>query len=447
MSLREEPFNFAELLSDVAELVRPQAKAAQVAVNLHLAVLKNEIVIGDPLRIRQVCINIISNAVKYTPAGGSVRIELQQENAGSGGRTNYVFRCADTGIGMSPEFLNKLFLPFEREQDAAGSTISGTGLGMAITKNIIDLMSGEIHVESSPGNGSVFTVIFPLRLSEGKQEKIPAEWRGANCFIVDDDRQNCENVAQLLKDLGLRVQFATEGKTAVRRIAEARGTPEAIRMVLVDWKMPDMDGVETTRQIRRAVGPEIPIVMLTAYDWSELESEAKAAGVTSFLCKPFYRSKFCYLLNALSGEKNLTDDTAFSPKNDYSGRRILLVEDNSVNREIARTILEEMGIAVEEACDGADGVEKVSNSAEGYYDLIFMDVQMPNMDGYAATQAIRKLGRRDADTIPIIAMTANAFDEDVRAALRAGMNAHFAKPIDVKELCNLLSRYLSDVKR
>ena len=218
-------------------------------------------------------------------------------------------------------------------------------------------------------------------------------------------------------------------------------------MVLVDWKMPDMDGVETTRQIRRAVGPEIPIVMLTAYDWSELESEAKAAGVTSFLCKPFYRSKFCYLLNALSGEKNLADDTAFSPKNDYSGRRILLVEDNSVNREIARTILEEMGIAVEEACDGADGVEKVSNSAEGYYDLIFMDVQMPNMDGYAATQAIRKLGRRDADTIPIIAMTANAFDEDVRAALRAGMNAHFAKPIDVKELCNLLSRYLSDVKR
>lgn len=442
LSLREEPFNFAELATDTVELVQTEAVEKQLKLNVHLAMLKNENVIGDPLRIRQVFINILSNAIKYTPKEGSISIEIKQENSSRRGYQNYIFRCADTGIGMGEEFLNHLFQPFERAHDFTSSKISGTGLGMAITKNLVELMNGDILVESKPKKGSVFTVILSLQLQEIQQEKVPQEWLGTRTLIVDDDKQVCKNIAELLEDIGLSVQFATEGETAVQYILEANNTQEPFQLVIVDWKMPNMNGMEVARRIRTEISSQIPIIVLTAYDWSEIENEAKDAKITAFLSKPFYRSKICYLLNELSGEKENKEQKYFKTKTDYTNKRILLVEDNEMNREIAQELIGETGVQIEEAYDGVDAVKKVSESTEGYYDLIFMDIQMPNMNGYEATKTIRALNRQDVKKLPIIAMTANAFEEDIREALRFGMDAHFAKPIDINALEQLLYKYL-----
>ncbi|MEW4411691.1 response regulator [Clostridium sp. AN503] len=442
LSLREEPFNFAELVSEVVELMQPQAAAAQIELVVRLSLLQQETVIGDALRVRQVYLNILSNAVKYTRAGGSIQIDVWDECSSRSGRRNYLFRCADTGIGMDSEFLEHLFQPFERAQDSTTSRIAGTGLGMAITKNIVNLMSGDIQVESVQGSGSVFTVTMPMQLQDACQEAVPQEWIGIHSLVVDDDRQTCENAAELLVDMGLRAEFATEGRSAVERVIQAKNTPDPFSLVIIDWKMPDMDGVETARRIRQEVGPEIPVIILTAYDWSEIEREAREAGVTSFISKPFYRSKICYLLNEISGETQMAEAPSVSAARDHTGCRILLVEDNDINREIARILIEETGAEVEEAFDGAEAVQKISQAKEGYYDLIFMDIQMPNMNGYEATRAIRALGREDMAEIPIIAMTANAFDEDIRLALRSGMDAHFAKPLEVRKLEQILNRYL-----
>lgn len=442
LSLREEPFNFAELVSEVVELVRAQAKEKQLTIDIRLAMLENENVIGDPLRVQQICINILSNAVKYTLVGGSISVEVKQEGCMRKGYQNYIFRCADTGIGMPAEFLKKLFQPFERAQDSTTNKVTGTGLGMAITKNVIDLMNGDIAVESKPGEGSVFTVTIPLQVQDAPQEVLVQDCLGMHTLIVDDDQQTCENVMEILDSLGLRPQFVLDGRTAVTTVIQAQHTPDPFQLVIIDWKMPDMDGVEVVKQIRKKIGPEIPVIVFTAYDWADIEYEAKTVGVTAFLSKPFYRSKVCYLLNELVEEKTPQDNLLYQQRYLFTGKRILLAEDNEINREIARTLLEEMGILIEEAHDGEEAVKKVTASQEGYYDLILMDIQMPTMDGYEATTAIRALNRQDSRTMPIIAMTANAFDDDVRAALRAGMNAHFAKPIDLKKLEQLLYHYL-----
>lgn len=441
LSMRDEPFNFPELVADAAELIRSQANAGRLAMDVCLSPMKHENVVGDPLRMRQVCINILSNAVKYTPPGGFVRIEAWQEESPVLGYANYVFRCTDTGVGMEPSFLEHIFQPFERARDHAGMRVAGTGLGMAITKNIIDLMNGDIHVESSPGKGSVFTISIPLKLQDAPKEQVPEAWLGINSLIVDDDRQTCLNAVELLRDMGLRACFVTDGETGVRYVADAKDTKDPYELIIIDWKMPGMDGVETARRIRENVGEAVPVIILTAYDWSEIECEAREAGVTAFISKPFYRSKMCYLLRGLDGSAG--EDKRTEKRLDYKGKRILLVEDNEINREIAGTLIREMGIMVEEAVDGGEAVDKVMRSEEGYYDLIFMDIQMPVMDGYQAARAIRGLERRDVCCMPIIAMTANAFEEDVRAAIRAGMNAHFSKPIDLDALESLLSRYLN----
>lgn len=443
LTVREEPFNLAELVADTVELVRSQADAARITMDVYLETLAQEQVIGDPLRIRQVFLNILSNAVKYTLAGGRVQVELRQEKSARRGYQRYVFRCADTGIGMSEEFLQKLFQPFERAQDSTNSKITGTGLGMAITKNLVDLMNGQIQVESTLGAGSVFTVALVLRPQDAENEEVPEEWAGVRSLIVDDDLQSCENAVELLRDMGLRAQFVTEGASAVRSFTQAQKTEDPFRLVIVDWQMPGMDGVEVVRRIRTVAGAEIPVIILSAYDWSEIENEARQAGVTAFLSKPFYRSKICYLLEELSGEKSSHIHSADCGQADYADKRILLVEDNEMNREIAQTLLEEMGVQVEEACDGKEAVEKVTGSEEEYYDLILMDIQMPRMNGYEATRAIRSLNRQDAGSIPIVAMTANAFEEDIQAALSAGMNEHFAKPVDVHVLEQILWKYLS----
>ena len=442
LSIREEPFNLAELVTESAELVRPQAEAKHLEMDVHLKGLKNEEVVGDSLRIRQIYINILSNAAKYTPEGGSVHVEVRQEQGAGRGYGRYVFRCADTGIGMSSEFMSKLFQPFERAQDSTNSRVTGTGLGMAITKNLTDLMNGDIRVESRSREGSVFTVALPLQFQDAAPEAVPEEWVGIHCLIVDDDEQTCENASELLEDMGLRPQFVTKGAEAVRRVLDLKDSDDPFRLVIVDWKMPDMDGVEVARRIRQEVGREIPVIVLTAYDWSEIEAEAREAGVSAFLAKPFYRSKICYLLSGLSGEKEPVQWSGFTGKSDFTGKRVLLVEDNEMNREIAGTLIEEMGVEVEEACDGEEALERFKQVPEHYYNMILMDVQMPKMDGYESTRAIRALEREDAASVPIIAMTANAFAEDVQNALHAGMTAHFAKPIDASVLEQMLYKYL-----
>ena len=444
LSLREEPFNFAELVADAVELVRPQANAGHLNLEIQFTMLKNEKVIGDPLRIRQVCINILSNAVKYTPEGGSVLVEVRQESSMRRGYGNYIFRCEDTGVGMNEEFLKKLFQPFERAQDSTISKITGTGLGMAITKNVVEMMNGDILVESCPGKGSVFTVTMPMQPENAQAEEVPGEWIGVHSLIVDDDRQTCENAAELLDNMGLRAEFVTDGRTAVSWVVQARDTADPYQLVIIDWKMPDMDGVETARRIRSEVGPDIPVIILTAYDWAEIEGEAREAGVTAFLAKPFYRSKVCYLLSELSEDREGMEPVRPGWKADYRDKRVLLAEDNEINREIARELVGESGVVIEEACDGAEAVRMVRESEEGYYDLILMDIQMPEMDGYEATREIRALERQDVKRLPIVAMTANAFAEDVQAACRAGMNAHLAKPIDLNELERILIQYLSE---
>ena len=443
LSLREEPFNFAELTADCVELVRSQALAGQLDLEIRLSALKYEHVAGDALRIRQVCINILSNAIKYTLPGGHILVEVWQEEKPGKRYRNFMFRCTDTGVGMSSEFLEHIFQPFERVQDSTISKIAGTGLGMTITKNIMDMMNGNIQVESQPGKGSVFTLTFPLVPQDIPEEEVPGEWIGVNSLIVDDDKQTCENAAELLLDMGLRAKFVTDGAAGVRCVAEAHGTADPFELVIIDWKMPDMDGVETARRIRETVGEDIPVIILTAYDWAEIENEAREAGVTAFISKPFYRSKLCYLLRELNGEERPSQYSRAGARFQVEGRRILLVEDNEINREIASTLIGEMGVLVEEAFDGSEAVEKVSCSGEGYYDMILMDVQMPVMDGYEATRRIRRLDREDVKHIPVIAMTANAFEEDIRAALQAGMDAHFSKPIDVDRLNDLFYKYLS----
>ena len=313
---------------------------------------------------------------------------------------------------------------------------------MAITKNIVDMMSGDIQVKSELGKGSTFTVTLPRRLQTAPQEEIPGEWLGIHCLITDDDMQTCKNVTELLEDIGLRAEFTTEGMRAVSLAAQAMDSMDPFELMIIDWRMPDIDGVEITRRIRKIAGNEVPIIILTAYDWSDIEDEAREAGVTAFLAKPFYRSKICYLLRELEEEKNPVEYKEVGDSRDFQGKRVLLAEDNLLNREIAHTLIEEMGAEVEDACDGGEAVQKVIGSEEGYYNLILMDVQMPVMNGYEATRAIRNLERQDAKRIPIVAMTANAFEDDRQEALRAGMNDHFSKPIDVKALEKLLDQYL-----
>lgn len=443
LTLREEPFNFTELVADSVELIRAQADAKQLELVEQPAVLDNEQVVGDPLRIRQVYLNILSNAIKYTPAGGRVRIAIKQEESTRPGYQRYTFCCEDSGVGMDEAFLARLYLPFERSQDAFSSQIAGTGLGMAITKNLIDLLSGEIQVQSTPGEGSIFTVTLPLRLQETPAEQAPLCWRGAHALVVDDDRESCENAVALLAALDIRAEFATRGEEALCLAAAAKQKGDPFKLMIADWKMPGMDGIRLTRRFRAQIGADVPVIILTANDWDDIEQEARQAGVSAFLSKPFYRAKICYLLYELSGRPAASDPASALEDDDFNGKKVLLVEDNLMNREIARTLIEEMGIEVDEAGDGAQAVERIAHSQEGEYDLILMDIRMPKMDGYEATRAIRALPRADAKRLPIIAMTANAFEEDIHAALHAGMNAHFAKPIDVEAFKQMLRTYLA----
>ena len=443
VQIKEQECNISEQMHNLVNIIQPQIKAKQLELFIDTFEVTNEDVIADPLKLNQVFINLLSNAVKYTPAGGTVSFRIMQKTTFRHGYGDYTFIIKDNGIGMSPEFAEHVFEPFERESTVTQSGIQGTGLGMAITKNIVEMMNGTISVESEAGKGSTFTVQLELKLqdTEKNAEQIK-ELEGLRVLVVDDDFNICDSVSKMLKKIGMRSEWTTSGKEAAYRAKSAYEEGDSYHTFIIDWQMPGLSGVETARKIRSVIGKEAAIIILTAYDWTDIEEEAKSAGVTAFCAKPLFMSDLKTVLLATNNLLEKQEDIPEWTLADFGGRRILLVEDNELNREIAEVILEEAGFLVDTAPDGTDAVAIMEKAEENYYDAILMDVQMPIMDGYEATRTIRRLPREDVKNLPIIAMTANALEEDKEAALKNGMNAHIAKPLDMDVFISVLKKFL-----
>ncbi|MCM1063201.1 MAG: response regulator [Eubacterium sp.] len=443
VQIKEQECNISELMHNLVNIIQPQVKAKQLELFIDTFEVANEDVIADPLKMNQVFINLLSNAVKYTPAKGSISFRITQKTTFRHGYGDYVFVIKDNGIGMSKEFVDHVFEPFERETSTTRSGIEGTGLGMAITKNIVEMMNGTISVESEVGKGTVFTVELSLKLQdvEKNAEQIK-ELHGLRALVVDDDFNVCDSVSKMLKQIGMRSEWTTSGREAAYRAKRAYEEGDSYHTYIIDWQMPEMSGVETARKIRAAVGDEAPIIILTAYDWTDIEEDAKKAGVTAFCAKPLFLSDLKSALLAANNLLEKNEESSIWTLADFHGKRVLLVEDIELNREIAEVILTESGFVVESAPDGTDAVDMVRKSEENYYDVVLMDVQMPIMNGYEATRTIRSLPRNDVKDLPIIAMTANALEEDKEAAIKNGMNAHIAKPLDIGIFMEVLSRFV-----
>lgn len=440
--LSEDDFNIGELLQDLVIMMQPEIKNKQQTLDIHVKDLKHEFVTGDTQRIKQVLMNILSNAVKYTPEKGQIIIDINEKEP-KDYTGNYEFVFKDSGRGMKPDFLDKIFLPFERANDNEIRNIQGTGLGMAISHKIIKMMGGDIKVESEYGKGSCFTINMPLHYQEfAPIEKIGTD--GLEILVVDDDETACQSTCNCLQEIGINSDYVCSGSEAINKVQLRHQERYDYFAVIIDLKMPDMNGLEATRQIRKIIGTDIPIIILSAYDIEEYEAEAKAAKANGFIAKPLYKSKLLKVLQRFLHEGSRSEPVRQFKLSDadYSGKRILLVEDNELNREIAVEIIGSTGVSIDTAVNGLDAVNIVSRSPEGFYQMILMDIQMPVMDGYEATRQIRSLKRSDISGMPIIAMTANAFSEDVTNALKAGMNYHLAKPIDISALMSVLGKYL-----
>ncbi len=444
MTIAEEAVDLSELIHRLITIIQPQIKIKDQRLIVDTSNIRNEAVISDNTRLMQVFLNILSNATKFTPSGGTIEIRIGQLPTRRAGYGTYEFNFTDNGIGMSRDFLSRLFMPFERDQIGPAVKAEGTGLGMTITKNIVEMMGGSIVCRSEVGKGSTFTVTLELRLQDdGGYSMALDEFIGLPALVVDDDGKTCENLSQLLEEAGMTCEWTLFGREAVARaeMMARRGRP--YKLYLIDWLMPDMNGIETTRQIRKHVGRDAAIFILTAYDWSDIEEEAREAGVTAFLTKPLFRSNLYHALRQASHLASKKDEgEAKKPPISAAGKRILLVEDNDINIEIAAELLSQTGAEVVCACNGREAVEAFAKSGEGCFDLILMDIQMPCMNGYDAARAIRKMERSDAQRLPIYAMTANVFDEDIKNAVEAGMNGHVSKPINAKELFALLREAL-----
>ena len=442
--LEEVEVNLSDVLHDLKTIVSGQIYAKQLELYMDAMDVTDEDVYCDKTRLNQILLNLLSNAIKFTPAGGTVSVRVRQLAGKVRGCGQYEFRIKDNGIGMSQEFAQKIFEPFERERTSTVSRIQGTGLGMAITKNIVDMMGGTIEVQTAQGKGTEFTVCVPMRAQTEQRpvEKI-TELEGLKALVVDDDFNTCDSVTKMLVKVGMRAEWTLSGKEAVLRARQSIEMSDVYHAYIIDWRLPDMNGIEVTRQIR-SLHDDTPIIILTAYDWSDIEVEAKAAGVTAFCAKPMFMSDLRETLMSALGQKQTDAVQGLLPdKNaDFKGKHILLVEDNELNREIAQEILREYGFLVDSAENGAVAVEKVSTAAPGSYDLVLMDVQMPIMDGYTATRKIRALDDPARAKLPILAMTANAFDEDRRNALESGMNGFLSKPIVIDDLVQELRKIL-----
>ena len=442
--LEETEVSLSDVLHDLKTIISGQIYAKQLDLYMDAMDVTNEDVYCDKTRLNQVLLNLLSNAVKFTPAGGTVSVRLKQFPGTLKDSGLYEIRVKDNGIGMSQEFVKKIFSPFERERTSTVSRTQGTGLGMAITKNIVDMMGGTIEVQTEQGKGTEFIVRLPFRIQfkQHHTEKI-AELEGLKALVVDDDFNTCDSVTKMLVRIGMRSEWTLSGKEAVLRARQSMELGDAFHAYIIDWRLPDMNGIEVTRQIR-SLGDDTPIIILTAYDWSDIEVEARAAGVTAFCAKPLFMSDIRdTLMTAIGQMQAETEDTPLSAAgSDFRDKCILLVEDNELNREITVEILNEYGCMVDTAENGAEAVEKVKNSKPGNYDLVLMDVQMPVMNGYEATKQIRALNDPELAGITILAMTANAFDEDRKKALECGMDGFLTKPIVIEELIGTLQKNL-----
>lgn len=443
MKINQETFRLETVVKSITSIIYPQAMDKGLHFTVPLSGITDTVLIGDELRLNQVLLNLLSNALKFTPEGGSIRLEIRQVQRRKD-RVRLRFIVADTGIGMSREFLKHIFLPFEQESAATGRKFGGTGLGMPITKNLVMLMGGTITVKSTVGQGSEFTVELdfdvPAGESGGQPQEMP-EMEILKVLIADDDRDSCTHTALLLKDLGIRSDWVLNGEECVEKVLASHQAGDDYDVCFIDWKMPDIDGIEATRRIRELVGPNTTIIIITAYDWVQIENSARAAGANAFLAKPLFASTLYNALLSVTdfGRPPVSPVPGAAQRRPLlEGRHVLLVEDNELNREIAVELLKMAGITVECAENGKVAVDQFLVHGNAY-DLILMDVQMPVMDGYQATAEIRRSGHPRAQTIPIIAMTADAFHEDVVRAAEAGMNGHIAKPIDPEVLYQVLT--------
>lgn len=446
VSLMENGFNLSDTIESLMTVFRTQMDAKGLMLNAGIAKLEHENVIGDEQHLQQIFMNIMGNAVKFTPEGGKISIYIEEKPSAISGCGFYEFTFEDTGIGMEKDYIDKIFEPFSRASDSRTSKIEGTGLGMSIAVNIARMMQGDIKVESELGKGSKFTVTVYLKLDDTTDADLAA-YSGLPVLVVDDEEVSCENSCEMLKSLGMDAAYVLSGEEAVHRIVDAGANDKKFAVVILDWKMPDKDGLETAKEIRAKVGHDISIIILSAYDWADIESEAMDAGVDAFIGKPLFKSRLIQVLKEVLGqdqgyEKKESTVLETFKQQDFSGKRVLLVEDNEINIEVAKELLSIVGIQVEMAMNGKLAVETVMEKEPGYYDLIFMDIQMPVMNGYEAAKAIRASGREDLEEIPIVAMTADAFADDIRKSEEAGMNDHVSKPVDIGKLEEALRRWI-----
>ena len=446
VTIEESDVHLPDVIHDLRTIIQSNVTAKQLELFIDTQDVVHEDIVTDKLRLNQVLLNILSNAIKFTPAGGTISFRVIEKPSPVSDLANFEFRIKDNGIGMSEEFQKTIFEAFTRERTSTVSGIQGTGLGMAITKNIVDMLGGVITVNSEEGKGSEFVVELPCRITSvsTKFEPLP-ELQGLRALVADDDTNTCLSVCSMLREIGMRPDWTNYGKEAVVRAKEAMDQADEFQVYIIDWLMPDLNGIGTVRRIRKIVGENTPIIILTAYDWADIEEEAKDAGVTSFCSKPLFMSE---LRNVLAQPFMEPKDTKPEDKKetdehfDFSGMRVLLAEDNELNQMIAEAILTEKGLDVEIAKDGVEAVEKMKTAPAGYYDLILMDIQMPKMDGYEAAKQIRAMDDKGKASIPIVAVTANAFEEDKKTALDAGMNGHLAKPYDIAAIMETLKTLL-----
>lgn len=440
LTLTTEQISLKEVVEGIVNIMQPQVKTKKQTFDIHVENIFTENVWCDGIRLNQVLLNLLSNATKYTPEGGSIQLSLSEEKSPKG--ENYVrihINVRDNGIGMSPEFLKRIYESYSRADGTRIHKTEGAGLGMAITKYIVDAMEGTIEIQSEPDKGSEFLLTFDFEKADAMEiDMVLPAW---NMLVVDDDELLCKTAMDALKSIGIKAEWTLSGEKAIELVIEHHKKREDYQIILLDWKLPGMNGIQAAREIRRNLGDEVPILLISAYDWSEFEAEAREAGISGFISKPLFKSTLYHALCQYM-DVGTEHEQTLNQNIDLSGRRILLAEDNELNWEVAKELLSDLGVELDWAEDGRICLDKFQKSPKGYYDIILMDIRMPHMTGYEATQAIRGLVHPDALSIPIIAMSADAFSDDIQHCLQCGMNAHIAKPIDVIELTRLLKRYL-----
>lgn len=440
LTLNVDLLSLREMMESIVSIIQPQVKAKKQSFNVFIRKIQTENIYADSVRLNQVLLNLLSNAMKFTPEGGDITVTVEQEDSPKGEK--YVrthFWIKDTGIGMTKEFQRKIFESFVREDNARVRKVEGTGLGMAITKYIVDKSEGSIELESEPDKGTEFHVTFDFERGESSvEEMVLPKWE---VLVVDDDEELCRSAADSLNEIGVHAEWALDGFAAIEMTEKRHKQHKDYYLVLLDCRMPELDGIETAREMRRRIGDDVPILLMSAYDWDDVEEEARAAGISGFISKPLFKSTLYHSLKPFAEQEIQDVDLPAEPQIDFSGRRLLVAEDNELNWEIANELLSSVGFVLDWAENGKLCVEKFTAAQPGYYDAILMDLRMPEMNGFEATQIIRAMERKDAKQIPIIAMTADAFSDDVKACLDCGMNGHVAKPLNMPELLRLLQRY------